>query len=793
MLLSRKWLNSFVDCSAVGDREFAEAMTLSGSKVETFEDLHEKMKNVVAGRILKMVRHENSDHMWVCEVDVGRDKPIQIVTGAQNQKEGDLIPTALDGSVLPDGKEIHTGELRGVVSEGMFCSVKELGLTLHDYPYAIEDGLWILQEEGVKPGDDMADVIGMDDHVVEFEITPNRPDCLSVIGLAREASATLNLPLNLHKPEVKGCEDDIHNHVSIRIDDPELCPRYTARMVRNVKIAPSPTWMRERLRNSGVRPINNIVDITNYVMLEYGQPMHAFDFSCIGGKQIVVRRARKGETLETLDGNARELTENMLAICDEEKPVALAGVMGGANSEIEGDTAMVVFESANFNGPSVRRTAMALGMRTEASGRFEKGLDPMGTVEAVNRACELVELLGCGEVLQGTIDVVPNAFEQKTVKLEPGKINALLGTDVSEDEMRRILLSLGFALDGDTIRVPSWRGDVEHYSDIAEEVARFYGSNNIPNTPLRGETTGGGYTERQKAERRIGALARTLGFNEIITYSFISPSYYDKIRMPEKSALRDSLKILNPLGEDTSIMRTTVLPSMLEILTRNYNYRNPTVKLYELGKVYFKRPDGMADEPKMLCLGAYGADMDFFAIKGAVESILAGLRVQNVRFAAETKNASYHPGRCAAVYSGETPLGVVGEIHPLTAKNYGVDAPLYAAELWLDAMLESRGGTPVYQPLPRFPAVTRDIAVTVASTIPAAALQDTIRTAGGETLRDCKVFDVYTGAPIPPGFKSVAFSLTMRADDQTLTDDHADAILQSVLKALKEQHNAILR
>ena len=793
MNLSRKWLNTFVDCSAVDDRTFAEAMTLSGSKVETYENLHDAMQNVVAGRILEMERHPDSDHMWVCKVDIGRDAPVQIVTGAQNQKVGDLIPTALDGALLPDGKEIRTGMLRGVESEGMFCSVKELGLTLHDYPYAIEDGLWILQEEGVKPGDDMAVVIGRDDHVVEFEITPNRPDCLSVIGLAREASATLGLPLKLHTPEVKGCEDRIENHVSIRIDDPALCPRYTARMVRNVKIAPSPEWMRERLRNSGVRPINNIVDITNYVMLEYGQPMHAFDFACIGGSQIVVRRAKAGETLETLDGTARELTENMLAICDEEKPVALAGVMGGANSEIVGDTAMVVFESANFNGPSVRRTAMALGMRTEASGRFEKGLDPMGTVPAVDRACELVELLGCGEVLQGTIDVVPEPFAEKTVKLEPEKINALLGTDVCEEEMRRILLSLGFTLDGDTIHVPSWRGDVEHYSDIAEEVARFFGYNNIPNTPLRGETTGGGYTDRQKAERTLGALARTLGFDEIITYSFISPSYYDKIRLPADSLLRDSLKILNPLGEDTSIMRTTVLPSMLEILTRNYNYRNASVKLYELGKVYFRRADGLADEPKVLCLGAYGEDMDFFALKGAVERILAGLRIEDVRFVADKTNPSYHPGRCAAVYAGDRLLGVMGQIHPLTAQNYGVDAELYTAELWLDAMLACRAGTPVYRPLPRFPAVTRDIAVTVAAAIPAADLQATIRAAGGETLRACRVFDVYTGAPIPQGCKSVAFSLTMRADDQTLTDEHADAIVQSVLAALKEQHNAILR
>ena len=793
MNLSRKWLDTFVDCSAISDREFAEAMTLSGSKVEVVEDLHDNIKNVVVGKVLKMERHQNSDHMWVCQVDVGKEKTIQIVTGAQNQKEGDLIPTALDGSLLPNGQEIHSGDLRGEVSEGMFCSIGELNLTLHDYPYAIEDGLWIMQEEGIKPGDDIADIIGRDDHVVEFEITPNRPDCLRVIGLAREASATFGKELKLHKPEVKGCEDDIHNHVSIRIDEPELCPRYTARMVRNVKIAPSPAWMRERLRNSGVRPINNIVDITNYVMLEYGQPMHAFDFKCIGGKQIIVRRAAEGEVIQTLDGNDRPLNPNMLAICDETKPVALAGVMGGANSEIEGDTAMVVFESANFNGPSVRRTAAALGMRTEASGRFEKGLDPMGTVEAVDRACELVELLGCGEVLQGTIDVVPKPIEQKTVLLEPEKINALLGTDIEKAEMQRILLSLGFTLDGDTINVPSWRGDVEHYSDIAEEVARFFGYNSIPNTLMRGETTTGGYTDVQKAERTIGALARTLGYDEIITYSFISPSCYDKIRLPADSALRDSIKILNPLGEDTSIMRTTVLPSMLEILTRNYNYRNSSVKLYELGRTYFKREDGLAHEPKVLCLGAYGEDMDFFAIKGAVETILAGLRIENVTFEAEVSNPSYHPGRCAAVYADGEKLGVVGQLHPLVTQNYGVDAEFYTAELSLDKLLAHRGGTPIYQPLPRFPAVTRDISVICDAMIPVAKLQDCIRAAGGEMLRSCELFDVYTGAPILPGMKSVSFSLAMRSDDQTLTDEHAEGIVATVLEALKTAYQAVIR
>ena len=793
MILSRKWLNEFVDCSAWTDHDFSEAMTLSGSKVETFTNLHDSIRNIVAGRIVEMVRHTNSDHMWVCQVDVGGDAPIQIVTGAQNQKVGDMVPVALDGALLPDGKEIHAGTLRGEASNGMMCSLKELGLTLHDYPYAIEDGLWVLQEDGVKPGDDIAAVIGADDHVVEFEITPNRPDCLSVIGLAREAAVTFDKPLKLHTPDVPGCGEDIRDHVSIRIDDPALCPRYTARMVRNVKIGPSPAWMRERLRNSGVRPINNIVDITNYVMLEYGQPMHAFDFSCIGGKQIIVRTAREGETIETLDGTARKLTPNMLCICDEQKPVAVAGVMGGANSEIVGDTAMVVFEGANFNGTSVRRTAAALGMRTEASGRFEKGLDPMNTVAAVDRACELVELLGCGEVMRGTIDVLPEPIVPKTVKLEPEKVNGLLGTDVSEAEMRRILLALGFELDDETIIVPSWRGDVEHYSDIAEEIARFYGYNNIPCTLMRGQTTSGGYSDAQQAERSIGAMARALGYSEIITYSFISPSYYDKIRLPADSPLRNSMKILNPLGEDTSIMRTTVLPSMLEILTRNYNYRNKAVRLYEIGKVYFARPDGMADEPKLLCLGGYGGELDFFGLKGTVERILAGLRITDVTFEAESGNPSYHPGRCAKVYAGGKLLGVLGQIHPLAAANYGVDTELYTAELQLGEMLAERGATPVYTPLPRFPAVTRDVAVVCSADIPVAKLSQCILAAGGQYLKGCELFDVYTGAPIPAGYKSVAFSLTLRADDQTLTDDHAEETMQSVLKALEETFHATIR
>ena len=769
-----------------------------------------------------MEKHPDSDHMWVCQLDVGREEPVQIVTGAWNIHVGDLVPAALHKSVLPGGVKIEKGKLRGVPSNGMLCSLKELGLTAeHDFPYAvitpaallndyhpidpakpsipadikpgdkvfgpvaaakvlecapqgdgtfhtcldlggttacpdtvcsnlhegdlvayntksdsictladlhaeqkefphcIADGIFVLREDDVKPGDDVAKAIGYDDSVVEFEITPNRPDCLSVIGLAREASATFHRPLKLHTPEVKGCGGSIAELVDIEIEDGELCPRYTARMVKNVKIAPSPKWMRERLRNSGVRPINNIVDITNYVMLEYGQPMHAFDFSCVDGGRIVVRTAREGEVIQTLDGNDRKLTPNMLCICDEHKPVCVAGVMGGANSEIVGDTAMVLFESANFNGVSVRRTAAALGMRTDASARYEKGLDPMNTMKAVQRACELVELLGCGEVVDGVMDVIAKDKAPTVVKLEPEKINALLGTDLPESLMREILLSLGFELSGDDILVPSWRGDVEHYSDIAEEVARFYGYNNIPCTLMRGETTRGGFSEQQLFDRALGETCRTLGYDEIITYSFISPSYYDKIRMPKDSPLRKSLKILNPLGEDTSIMRTTILPSMLEIITRNYNYRNKAVRLYE--------------------------------------------------------------------------LGVFGQIHPLVAATYGVDAEIYAAELRFDALYSVRGGIPVYRPLPKFPAVTRDIAVVCAESVTVGALEDCIRRGAKGLLKKVELFDIYRGIGVAPGSKSVAFSLTLRADDRSLTGEEADEDVKSILALLEAELGAKLR
>ena len=806
MILSRRWLNEFIDLSRVGDKEFNDAMTLSGSKVETITREGAELKNVVVGKILEMVRHENSDHMWVCQIDVGQDKPVQIVTGAQNQKVGDLVPVALPGAVLAGGKTIEAGKLRGVDSNGMCCSWNELGMTEHDWPHNPENGLFLLNNDpdlaakGLKPGTDITAAIGYDDTVVEFEITPNRPDCLSVIGLAREASATFDEPWKLHEPEVKTAGGDINDHAKITIDDPALCPRYTARLVKNVKIKPSPLWMRERIRAAGMRPINNIVDITNYVMLEYGQPMHAFDFSCVDGGHIVVRTARDGESIQTLDGKDHALTGSMLCICDEHKPVCVAGVMGGANSEIVGDTAMVLFESANFNGVSVRRTATALGMRTDASGRFEKGLDVMNTLAAVNRACELVAELGAGEVVDGVIDVFPNPPQPTVIRMDPNAVNAFLGTDIDAVEQYQLLERVDirtpekdFPNGPADVIVPSWRGDVQALCDLAEEVARFHGYNEIPNTLTKGETTRGGFTDVQRFERALGGTCRALGYDEIITYSFISPSYYDKIRMGENDPRRKSLKILNPLGEDTSIMRTTILPSMLEIVTRNYNYRNKAVRLYELGKIYLPRADGLADEPKVLSLGAYGDGVDFFSFKGAVEAITREAKIADVRYEACASNTAYHPGRCAQVYAGDRLLGVFGQVHPLVALGYGVETEIYAAELSFEALYDTRGGKPEYQPLPKFPAATRDIAVVCAESVTVGALESCIRAAAGELLREIALFDIYRGPGIAPGSKSVAFSLALRADDRNLTGEEADATMKSIVDALSAKLDAHLR
>lgn len=795
MKLNRKWLNEeFVDLSGVPDREFVETMTIAGQKVETYERLDTELRNVVVGRVVSITRHTNSDHMWVCQIDVGAGEPVQIVTGAQNVHEGDLVPVAQHNSWLPGGVHITKGKLRGEVSNGMLCSLKELGLTLNDFPYAIEDGIWILQED-CKPGDDINTVIGNDDTVVDFEITNNRPDCYSILGLAREAAAAFNKPMRHHDPVVRGgAAGELSELLEVEVPAEDLCRRYTARMVRNVKIAPSPKWLRQRLRANGVRPINNIVDITNYVMLEYGQPMHAFDYRYVGSGKIIVRRSEPGETLTTLDGNVRTLTPGMLVIADETKPIGLAGIMGGENSEIMDDTVDVVFESANFNGTSIRQTALALGMRTEASGKFEKNIDPLLTLPAVDRACELVELLGAGEVMDGVIDVLNDIPEPRTIELEPDRINALLGTDISEADMVEYLRRLEIPVEGHEIRVPSWRPDLVGMADIAEEVGRLFGYNNIPTTTFRGAATEGGYTEAMKLENRAGSLCRSLGYSEILTYSFVSPSIFDQIRLPEDSSLRNAMRIQNPLGEDASIMRTVALPSMLAILARNNAYHNDAVKLYELAKVYLPKPgQTLPDEPKHLVLGTYGEHEDFFKMKGEIEAFLRGMNVPEARYTAEKHDPTFHPGRCARVSVGGVDLGCFGQIHPLVARSYGIDGEIFAAELNFTALLSLQLPEKTYTPLPKYPAVTRDIAVVCGDSVTVAALSDCIRAAGGKLLRSVELFDIYRGKGIASGSKSAAFRLTLRADDRTLTDADSDGVVSAVLAALEKELNAKLR
>ena len=795
MKLNRKWLNEeFVDLSGVPDREFVETMTIAGQKVETYERLDAELRNVAVGRVVSITRHTNSDHMWVCQIDVGAGEPVQIVTGAQNVHEGDLVPVAQHNSWLPGGVHITKGKLRGEISNGMLCSLKELGLTLNDFPYAIEDGIWILQED-CKPGDDINSVIGNDDTVVDFEITNNRPDCYSILGLAREAAAAFNKPMRHHDPVVRGgAAGELSELLEVEVPAEDLCRRYTARMVRNVKIAPSPKWLRQRLRANGVRPINNIVDITNYVMLEYGQPMHAFDYRYVGSGKIIVRRSEPGETLTTLDGNVRTLTPDMLVIADETKPIGLAGIMGGENSEIMDDTVDVVFESANFNGTSIRQTALALGMRTEASGKFEKNIDPLLTLPAVDRACELVELLGAGEVMDGVIDVLNDIPEPRTIELEPDRINALLGTDISEADMVEYLRRLEIPVEGHEIRVPSWRPDLVGMADIAEEVGRLFGYNNIPTTTFRGAATEGGYTEAMKLENRAGSLCRSLGYSEILTYSFVSPSIFDQIRLPEDSSLRNAMRIQNPLGEDASIMRTVALPSMLAILARNNAYHNDAVKLYELAKVYLPKPGQiLPDEPKHLVLGTYGEHEDFFKMKGEIEAFLRGMNVPEARYTAEKHDPTFHPGRCARVSVGGVDLGCFGQIHPLVARSYGIDGEIFAAELNFTALLSLQLPEKTYTPLPKYPAVTRDIAVVCGEAVTVAALSDCIRAAGGKLLRSVELFDIYRGKGIASGSKSAAFRLTLRADDRTLTDADSDGVVSAVLAALEKELNAKLR
>jgi len=797
MKLSRNWLKEFTSITA-NDQEYADRLTITGSKVEGTEDLNTTAKNIVLGRVAEIVRHPDADTLWVCTMDIGQEEPAIIVTGADNLKAGDVCPVALHKSLLPNGTEIKKGKLRGITSNGMLCSPDELLLEANDYPHAVADGILTFTPDetlGFSIGDDIRPILGLDDQVVEFEITSNRPDCLSVVGLARESAASFGTEMTVPEPVVKGSGGDIMEHLDVEIWDADLCRRFTARVVQNVKIEPSPVWMRQRLRKAGVRPINNIVDITNYVMLEYGQPMHAFDHACLEGGKINVRRAFEGETLETLDGSMRTL-EDTLVIADGTKAVSIAGVMGGASSEIRDETTTVVIESANFNGTSIRKTAARLGMRTDASSRFEKGLNPMATLPAVQRACELIEQLGAGEVVDGIVDVIAADRFPVTIQLEPVRINGLLGTEIGRDEMLAILEKLDFTVDAnDLVTVPPFRLDVHEWADLAEEVARFYGYDVIPATKLRGEAVQGGFTPRQKEERRIGSLMRGMGYSEILTYTFTGQVAYDKIRLPKNDPLRKNLTILNPLGEDTSQMRTLAVPAMLETLARNNNYRNASARLYELARVYVPNSESetLCDENLHLTLGAYGDGADFFLLKGVVEALLRELRIADVTWTAYADDPVYHPGRCAELRAGDVYLGRIGQVHPLTAKNYDFDSQVFAAELSVEALLAVQGAEPLFVPVPKYPSVTRDLAVVCAETVTVAELLAVITAAGGKRLAESQLFDVYTGEQVSAGQKSVAFALQFRAEDKTLTDEDVEPVMQKILTALQEKLGAEIR
>lgn len=787
MNISLKWLSDYVKFEDT-PKNFSEKMTMSGSKVEGYEIEAEEITRVVVGKVEEITKHPGADSLFICKVDIGSGPLVQICTAATNVVAGAVVPVALDGSTLAEGKKIVKGMLRGEESNGMLCSLSELGLTAHDFPYGDENGIFLLEgEEAEHPlGTDIKTALGLGDTTVKFEITSNRPDCLSVIGIARETSATYKTELTLPNPVVKGSGGNINDHLKVEVLNPTLCPRYTARIVKNVKIEPSPRWMRERLRASGVRPINNIVDITNYVMLEYGQPMHAFDLKNVSGAHIIVRNAAAGEQIETLDGVMRTLSEEMLVIADEKQASAIAGVMGGELSSIMDDTNTIVFESANFNGTSIRKTSRKIGLRTESSGKFDKGLDAQLTLPAVQRACQLVELLGAGEVVDGIIDVDNSGYTPTKVEFTPDWINKFIGINHPKEEMIKALESVGFTLEGDIITVPSWREDVTHKYDIAEEVARFYGYDNIPSTIMKGVAEALP-TFRQKFEKSVVKSLLGQGFSEIVTYSFISPKYYDKIELPKSSELRNSIKILNPLGEDTSIMRTTAIPSMLEVLARNFNYRNPAAAMYELATEYIPvEGQDLANENVRVVLGMYGEDNDFYSIKGAVEELLAKLHISGWDVAAQKDCPYLHPGRACNIYIGGELLGEIGEVHPQVCENYGVPTRLYVASLSMD-LLEKHGNKTVeYTPLPKFPSVSRDLALVCPEEVTAGEIEKIIRTVEFDAILDnVKVFDVYRGKQISEGQKSMAFRLSLRNATKTMTDKEIDEIMAAILAALE--------
>lgn len=801
------WIKAYVPGLTCTDQEYCDRMTLTGTKVEGFERMDKNLEKIVVGQIEKIEKHPDADKLIVCQVNIGSEV-IQIVTGAPNVKVGDKVPVVLDGGKvagghdggpLPeDGIAIKAGKLRGVPSNGMMCSIEELGSSKDMYPDAPDNGIYIFPDS-VKVGDDAIEVLGLHDTVFEYEITSNRVDCYSILGIAREAAATFDKPFVPPVVEVKEAGDDVNNYIKVSIEDTDLCTRYCARVCKNIKIGPSPEWMQRRLAASGIRPINNLVDITNYVMEEYGQPMHAYDLSTIAGGQIIVRRAKDGDEFVTLDGQTRKLDNNVLMICDAEKEIGIAGIMGGENSMITDEVKTVLFEAATFNGPNIRKSAKRLGLRTEASGIFEKGLDPANAKAAIDRACQLIVELGCGEVVSGTVEEGLPIKPLRVLPFEPAKYNALLGTSVTEEQMLAIFKKLEVEVrdgkDGKELVIPSFRQDLVGRADMAEEVARFFGYDKIPTTLPKGETTTGKLSFKLRIEQKARDIAEYCGFSQGMTYSFESPKVFNKLLLDADDKARAAITIANPLGEDFSIMRTLSLNGMLTSLSTNYNRRNKNVRLYELGNIYLAKSLPLTEQPEermQFTLGMYG-DGDFYSLKGVVEEFFdsIGMKKRIVYDPKAGKNF-LHPGRQAKiVYEGEE-LGYIGEVHPAVCDNYAIGTRAYVAVIDILNVLDFATFDRKYEGIAKYPAVTRDISLEVPKNVLAGDIEGVIAQRGGKILESYQLFDLYEGDQIKDGYKSMAYSVTFRAKDRTLEESDVAGAMKKILNGL-EQLGATLR
>lgn len=792
------WIKAYVpelDCT---DKEYCDAMTLTGTKVEGYERTDKNLQSIVVGQILKIEKHPDADKLIVCQVNVG-SRTIQIVTGAPNVKEGDKVPVVLDGGKvagghdggpLPEnGIQIKAGKLRGVPSEGMMCSIEELGSDRNFYPEAPENGIYIF-DDSAEVGTDAIEALGLHDTVFEYEITSNRVDCYSILGIAREAAATFGKPFVPPAVKKTGNDEKAEDYISVEVQDMELCTRYCARVVKNIKIAPSPKWMQRRLAASGIRPINNLVDITNYVMEEYGQPMHAYDLDTITGRKIIVRRAKDGDEFQTLDGQMRTLDKDVLMICDAEKEIGIAGIMGGENSKITDDVKTVLFEAATFNGANIRKSAKRIGLRTDASGIFEKGLEPRNAQAAIDRACALIEELGCGEVVGGMVDVKAPLKEPVRILFEPEKTNAFLGTDIAREEMLKIFERIEIVYDEKTNELicPPFRQDLLGFADIAEEVARFYGYDKIPVTLPNGEATAGKHTFEQRIAEKTREVAEFCGFSQCMCYSFESPKVFDKLLIPEESPLRRTVTIANPLGEDFSIMRTLPLNGMLTSLATNYNRRNKDVRLYEMGNVYYPKQVPLTELPEermMLTFGMYG-EGDFFTMKGVIEELFEyiGMR-ERITYAPDADKPFLHPGRKALIWYQGHDVGYLGEVHPQVLDNYDIGTRAYIAVLDMTEIVPLASFDRKYEGLTRFPAVTRDLSMIVPKDIRVGQLEDIILQRGGKILENAELFDLYEGEQIREGCKSVAYSLTFRAKDRTLEESDISGAMKKILNGLQ--------